>query len=131
MKPPCVTVVKYLLPAVRVLVTKELIERYNLRRIEASERMELTPAAITQYFKGERGATLADEVAQSKNAMEMIAKLAEVLAKKEVDSEEVIEKLCRICTIIRNEGTLCKLHRRDLPKLTGDCRCISYASTLE
>lgn len=130
MKPPCVTVVKYLLPAIRVLVTKELIEKYNLRRIEASEKMELTPAAITQYFKGERGTTLADEIAQSKNAMEMITELAEVLAKNEADSEEVIEKLCRICTIIRNEGTLCKLHKKDLPKLTEYCKCVSYASAL-
>lgn len=130
MKPPCVTVVKYLLPAIRVLVTKELIEKYNLRKIEASEKMELTPAAITQYFKGERGAIMANEIAQSKNAMEIITKLTEILAKNEVDSEEVIEKLCRICAIIRNEGILCKLHRKDLPKLTGDCKCASYASTL-
>jgi len=33
LKPPCVIVVKYLLPAIRVLVTKELIEKHNMRKI--------------------------------------------------------------------------------------------------
>lgn len=35
---------------------KELREKYNMRKIDASTRIELTTAAITQYFKGERGA---------------------------------------------------------------------------
>lgn len=123
MKPPCVTVVKYLLPAIRVLVTKELIEKYNLRKIDASEKMKLTPAAITQYFKGERGATLAYDIMQSKNAMNVISELAETLAKEKVDPEEVIEKMCRICSIVRNEGAICELHRKDLPKLDDECEC--------
>ncbi|MBC7129760.1 transcriptional regulator [Candidatus Bathyarchaeota archaeon] len=123
MKPPCVTVVKYLLPAIRVLVTKELIEKYNLRKIDASEKMELTPAAITQYFKGERGSTLAYEITRSKNAMKMISELAETIAKEEANPENLIEKLCEICTIIRNEKTICKLHIKDLPKLNEQCKC--------
>jgi len=122
LKPPCVIVVKYLLPAIRVLVTKELIEKHNMRKIEASERMELTPAAITQYFKGERGTTLAKEIARSKEAMKMISKLAETLAKGDATPESVIRKLCEICAAIRYEGGICKLHQEDLPTLK-ECKC--------
>ncbi|MEM1538879.1 MAG: hypothetical protein QXW82_01460 [Candidatus Bathyarchaeia archaeon] len=120
MKPPCVVVVKYLLPAIRVLVTKELIEKYKMRKIDASEKMELTPAAITQYFKGERGATLAREIAQSKEAMKMITEFAEILAKDNIPAEEIIEKLCEICTTVRHEKVICKLHQKDLPNLDED-----------
>jgi len=42
--------------SIRVMVMKELREKYNMRKIDASTRIELTTAAITQYFKGERGA---------------------------------------------------------------------------
>ncbi|MEM3580740.1 MAG: hypothetical protein QXH40_02805 [Candidatus Bathyarchaeia archaeon] len=122
MKPPCVIVVKYLLPAIRVLVTKELIEKHNMRKIEASEKMELTPAAITQYFKGERGATLANEIAQSEEAMKMISKLAENLAREDATPENVIERLCEICATIRYERVICKLHQEDLPTLK-ECKC--------
>ncbi|MEM2910895.1 MAG: transcriptional regulator [Candidatus Bathyarchaeia archaeon] len=124
MKPPCVTVVKYLLPAIRALVTKELIEKYNLRKIDASEKMELTPAAITQYFKGERGTALAREIEHSTEAMEMISKLAEILARSDTSAEEIIEKLCEICTTVRYEKVICKLHQKDLPNL-NECKCVT------
>lgn len=109
--------VKYLLPAIRVLVTKELIEKYNLRKIDASSKMELTPAAITQYFKGERGTILAGEITHSKETMEMVSKLAEILAGDNFSAEDLIEKLCKICTTVRQEGIICKLHQKDLPSL--------------
>ncbi|MEM3727727.1 MAG: hypothetical protein QXF75_00825 [Candidatus Bathyarchaeia archaeon] len=121
---------KYLLPAIRVLVTKELIEKHNMRKIEASEKMELTPAAITQYFKGERGATLTNEIAQSEEAMKMVSKLAETLARKDATPESVIEKLCEICATIRYEGVICKLHQEDLPTLK-ECRCATCYSSPE
>jgi len=124
MKPPCVVVVKYLLPAIRVLVTKELIEKYNMRKIEASEKMELTPAAITQYFKGERGSMLTSQIERSHEVMKMISKLAEALAKEEATPETIIEKLCEICTAIRYEKVICKLHQEDLPTLDA-CKCVT------
>lgn len=127
MKPPCVIVVKYLLPAIRVLVTKELVEKYNLRKVDASAKMELTPAAITQYSKGERGTALAQEIAHSKEAMDMISKLAETLAKNDVSVENVIEKLCVICTAVRYEKVICKLHQKDLPNLE-ECKCVTCQS---
>ncbi|MBS7636435.1 hypothetical protein KEJ37_03705, partial [Candidatus Bathyarchaeota archaeon] len=130
LKPPCVVVVKYLLPAIRVLVTKELIEKHNMRKIEASEKMELTPAAITQYFKGERGATLANEIAQSEEAMKMISKLAEILTGEDATPESVIEKLCEICATIRYEKVICKLHQEDLPTLK-ECRCTTCYPSLK
>ncbi|MCS7096305.1 MAG: hypothetical protein RMK50_04515 [Nitrososphaerota archaeon] len=125
MKPPCVVVVKYLLPAIRLLVTKELVEKYNLRKIDASERMELTPAAITQYFKGERGTIIVQEIAQSRGAMELVSELAELLAKaEEVPADRIIEKVCKICSSIRYEKVICKLHQKDMPSLE-ECRCPS------
>lgn len=122
MKPPCVIVVRYLLPAVRVLVMKELIEKYDIRKIDASAKMELTPAAITQYLKGERGTIFADEISRSGEIMEMISKLAETLAKDDAPIEGVIEKLCGICTTIRSERIICELHQKDLPALK-ECKC--------
>lgn len=123
MKPPCVVVVKYLLPAIRLLVTKELIEKYKMRKIDVSEKMELTPAAITQYFKGERGAIMVQEIAQSKDAMELISELVELLAKtEEVPSDRIIEKICKICSNVRHEKVICKLHQKDMPGLE-ECKC--------
>lgn len=117
MKPPCVTVVKYLLPAIRVLVMKELIETHKMRKIDASDKMDLTPAAITQYLKGKRGSMFVDEIEESQVAMRMVSKLSDALAKNDASLENIIERLCDICTSIRSEGIVCKLHQKDLPAL--------------
>lgn len=117
MKPPCVTIVKHVLPAIRVLVVKELIEKYHMRKVDASAKMELTPAAITQYLKGERGTTFIDEVLRSEKAASDISKLAEILAKNDVPMESVIERICDICDTIRSKEVLCELHQKDLPIL--------------
>lgn len=130
MKPPCVIVVKYLLPAIRVLVTKELVDKHNMKKIEASEKMELTPAAITQYFKGERGTILVKEIARSEETMEMISKLAEAIAREDATPESVIERLCEICAAIRYEKVICKLHQEDLPTLK-ECKCATCNPSLE
>jgi len=123
-KPPCVTVVKYLLPAIRVLVMKELIEKHSMRKIDASAKMELTPAAITQYFKGDRGTMFINELSQSDETMKMVSELAETLARNDAPIESVIEKLCGICAAVRSEGVICNIHQKDLPALK-ECKCVT------
>lgn len=122
MKPPCMIIVKHVLPAIRVLVAKELMENYGMRKIDASAKMELTPAAITQYFKGERGASFLVDMAKSEETMKRVSKLAETVARSDSSVEEVIEQLCRICETIRAEKLLCELHREELPTLQ-ECKC--------
>ncbi|MGB9675806.1 MAG: transcriptional regulator [Candidatus Bathyarchaeales archaeon] len=122
MKPPCMIIVKHVLPAIRVLVAKELMEKYGMRKIDASEKMELTPAAITQYSKGERGASFIGDMAKSEETMKRISKLAETIAKSDSPVEEAIEQLCGICETIRAEELLCELHREELPALQK-CKC--------
>lgn len=123
MKPPCVVVVKYLLPTIRVLVMKELMEKHNMRKIDASAKMELTPAAITQYSKGERGTAFINEIAQSEEMSKMISELADALAKSDASSEVILEKLCEICTSVRSERIICELHQKDIPTLK-ECKCV-------
>jgi predicted transcriptional regulator len=122
MKPPCVIIVKHVLPAIRVLVMKELIEKYDMRKVDASAIMELTPAAITQYLKGKRGTMFIHEVLQSEETIKRISKLAETLARKGASMEDVMEQLCGICETIRSEELICKLHQQELPALK-ECKC--------
>jgi len=114
--------VKHVLPTIRVLVMKELIEKYNVRKIDASAKMELTPAAITQYLKGERRGSFLNEVLQSEETMKRVSILAETLARNGAPIESVIEQLCGICATVKSEEIICKLHQKDLPALK-ECKC--------
>jgi len=116
-------VVQYVLPAIRVLIMRNLIEKHNIRKIDASVKMELTPAAITQYMKGERGAVLVDKIAKSKKTVKILSELTEALAKGDVPAETMMNKLCNACLTIRSEGIICELHQKDLPSLK-ECKCV-------
>lgn len=115
-------VVQYVLPAVRVLIMRNLIEKYHMRKIDIAAKMELTPSAITQYVKGERGTTFVDRIVKSEKTMKILSELAEALAKDNVPAETLIDKLCKACITIRSEGIICRLHQRDLQALK-EYRC--------
>jgi predicted transcriptional regulator len=118
-KPPCMIVVQYVLPTLRALVMKDLIEEHGMRKIDVSKRMELTPAAITQYIKGDRGGTFADRIVKSKRAMKVVSDLAEALAKGSISAEDTIGRLCEACSAIRADGIMCAVHKEEAPGLRG------------
>nr|MDO8098548.1 hypothetical protein [Candidatus Njordarchaeota archaeon] len=117
MKPPCMIVVQYVLPTVRALVMTDLIQQHGMRRIDASRKMELTPAAITQYMKGERGKAFTKQLLKSKKTMKIISELAKSLAKHDIPSDNMINRLCEVCNTIRAEGMICGLHKEESPSL--------------
>ncbi|RLI30067.1 transcriptional regulator [Candidatus Bathyarchaeota archaeon] len=120
MKPPCMTIVKHVLPAVRALIAKDLTEKHGLRKINAAKKLGLSPAALTQYQKGLRGRGFTEKILQSKNAMELITETAEALANGEAaSSESVMVKLCQICRTLRKEGIVCATHYKEFPELEG------------
>ncbi|KUJ92400.1 MAG: hypothetical protein XD40_2412, partial [Archaeoglobus fulgidus] len=54
MKPHCVMMVKYVLPALRAKVALELIDR-GYRVKDVADLLGLTQAAVSQYLKSKRG----------------------------------------------------------------------------
>lgn len=124
MKPYCVTVVKYVLPAMRVLITKELMEKYDLRKIDVAEKMSLTPAAVTQYSKGIRGSSCVEEISGSEEIMKKISELSGVIAADDkANFESVIDNMCEVCKLIRSEKLICKLHANEFSEsILDDCK---------
>ncbi len=110
-------VVQYVLPTLRSLVMNDLINEHGMRKIDVSRKMELTPAAITQYAKGERGKAFVDTVVKSKKAMRVVSDLSDALAKGTISAEDVINKLCEACGAIRADGMVCAMHEEEEPRL--------------
>lgn len=125
MKPPCIIVVRYVLPALRVLIARELVEKHGLSRVRVAEKMELTPAAITQYLKRVRGGKAIKMVEGSDEAMKIVSEMANDLVEGEASVYDVLEKICEACQIMRSKGLLCEMHKEILPALKKSevCEC--------
>lgn len=119
MKPPCVVVVRYVLPAIRVLTARELVERYELKRSEVAQKMGITPAAVTQYLEKARGGIAVGVVERSEEATGIISQTADALAKNEGSTCDVMVNICEICRAMRASGLICEMHKETLPALKG------------
>ena len=117
MKPPCVIMVTLVLPSVRAIIAKKLVDEYGLRKAEAVERVQLTRAAITQYYKGVRGSSNMKILDESKASRTLISDIAQDLASGERDILQILEKLCKLCRILRRSRLLCRFCQEMMPKL--------------
>lgn len=114
MKPPCIVVVSYVLPAVRAVTARRLMQRYGLKPSKVASRMGVTAAAITQYEKSMRGASFINALNGSKRISNAIDDLVDSVNNEGYLIDGLIRKLCSICQIVRSEGLICELHRDEL-----------------
>jgi predicted transcriptional regulator len=125
MKPPCMVVVQHILPAFRLEITRELVDKYGMRRSDAADKMGVTPAAVTQYLSRARGGSATTLLEGSSKVMELVGELSRDIATGESPLDVLLLKLCRACAATRSEGLICKLHKEAMPGLAEvrDCSC--------
>ena len=122
MKPYCEVMVASILPAMRSLITRELLTTYNLTQMEASELLGITQAAISQYNKESRGAKV-KILEKDKKIMKMIKKLAKKIARGNMSSLKINSEFCEICKEIRKRKLICQLHKDIYPSLAPCSEC--------
>ncbi len=95
MKTFCEIVVSDFLPAVRALVTKELINNYGMTQTEVARRMDMTQPAISYYIRELRGAKV-KVLRDNEKLMNLVKQVAAEISSgknKLVDMQEICKKL--------------------------------------
>jgi len=98
MRQPCELASHYVLPSLRFLLAKELIETYGLSQIEAAKKLGTTPAAISQYLSNKRGNKWLKEIAALANVKSAVTKTAFEIAGSKIDDADASRILCKLCT---------------------------------
>lgn len=125
MRPPCEVVVKEILPAIRAMLVKELIERHRLSQVEVARKLGITQPAVSQYLRMLRGAGRGG--ALLKSIEKHVRELANDIARTKLKRKQVIERYCVICRSMGQRELICLLHMRAAPYLRREgCRiCLS------
>ncbi len=89
-----------------------LINEYNMKQIEVSQRLGITQASVSQYITSVRGG---DDAFRNMfpEMKEYTKNIAERIASGE-DKEGQIALLCQICQQIREKETFCSYHKQIL-----------------
>jgi len=96
-------IVKYLLPAIRAKLVKELIDKHNFRSKDAAEILGLTQAAVSQYLSSKRGQLGIKLIENSEEAEHVIHEIVEKIVSGEFHVDEEVDCMCRLCEILKDE----------------------------
>jgi len=122
MKPFCEVIVTTILPAIRSIITKELLSTYHLTQKEAADLLGLTQPAISQYYGESRGFKVKLLEKQPK-IMRMIDDLTRKIAAGRLNAKEVQARFCSICKSVREAKTICRLHEDIYPSIVPCSEC--------
>ncbi|HDJ96677.1 MAG TPA: helix-turn-helix domain-containing protein [Candidatus Aenigmarchaeota archaeon] len=123
MKPFCEVIVTDVLPALRALVTYELMNTYGLNQVEIAKKLGITQPAISQYIKGLRGHKV-KILAKNESVMRMIRELSKEIANDSIRPREICMRFCEICKVVRKEKLICELHESKYPAIAPCDICL-------
>jgi hypothetical protein len=125
MKPYCEIVSQNLLPTLRALIAKRLIEKYGLTQQDAAMKLGLTQSAISQYKREIRGSKV-KMLEEDEIVGEKIEEFVDRVASGELDNAlRLLDAFCELCILIRRRGLICNLHLKSFPQLKGCEVCLN------
>lgn len=131
MKFPCEIVTRQMLPVLRALIAKELINKYGFTQTQAAVLLGVSQAAINYYLDSKRGRYM-KTIRGIKNLNKMAKDIAKHLSKGEINYPEMFKSICDLCMSLRKNGIICKIHEKDLPTLkTQSCRICSVMKKVQ
>jgi predicted transcriptional regulator len=116
MKHPQEIEVWYIIPAIRREMASIMKER-GLKNKEVAKALDVSDAAVSQYGKSKRGC----EVIFPKDVKERIELASERVIK---DPSKLVGETQAVCELVKDEGILCKVHRRVCKDLEECSICI-------
>lgn len=119
MKPYCEIVSQEVLPALRALIAKELMEKHKMTQGKVAEKLGVSQAAISQYYRAVRGSK-ANFLQNDKDIEQYIKRVAGRIASGELNYVSAMGEFCDVCKLVRKKKLICEMHRKGSEKLK-DC----------
>ena len=99
-KVPCENIIWHILPAIRKEFAKNLMKNYGLNQRQIAEILEISPAAVCQYFSNKRGGINIEDV----EILNEIDNSARIIF--ENGSTKLIDETCRICKLFKSKENI-------------------------
>jgi hypothetical protein len=112
---PCEIAVKSLVPSLKALIVKELVEKYGLKQDEVAEVLGISQSAVSKYTRKVRGYVI--NATQVKEVDFLVQKITLRVINGEYSKREFLRLFCRMCTLVRENGLMCELCRKSDRKL--------------
>jgi len=112
---PCEVSVKTVLPAVKAIMARSIVEKHGYNEKQAADLLGLSQSAISRYVGRERGANLL-AIESAQEVLTLIDEMVISLIKEPQNKSNVLELFCKTCIVVRQKGLLCPTCQEQMPK---------------
>jgi len=102
-RPPCELIVRYVLPTLRALIAKELIEKHKFSQVEVAKKLGTTQATISQYLCSKRGGKYLKQIESMQDVKTAVAEIAEGIATGKMSTTNATLHFCSVCKKLRRK----------------------------
>jgi predicted transcriptional regulator len=111
---PCEVGVKTVLPAVKALMARTIVEKHGMKEKQAADILGLSQSAISRYVTKARGNIIMLE--NVPEVHKLIDQMTTFLVYEPQKKKEILELFCATCETIRKKGLMCQLCKEKMHK---------------
>jgi len=112
---PCEVAAKSVVPAVRALITKELVEKHNLKQDEVAKILGISQSAVSKYTREVRGYVI--KVDEIEGIKPLIDKMVSLLVSGTCERQNFLKIFCQTCIAARKTGVMCRFCQKSEPNI--------------
>ena len=101
---------KSVIPAIRALVVKRLVEEHGMTQQQAAKLLGVTQPAVSKYLHQKRGAAI--RLNGIKEVDQATGEIANMVSSRKVKPLEVMSRIEAACTYVKRNRYMCDLHKR-------------------
>ncbi|HEX5921671.1 MAG: helix-turn-helix domain-containing protein [Nitrosopumilales archaeon] len=102
---------KLLIPAVRAILSKEMVIEKGLKEEEVARMLGITQAAVSNYLRGTRGDNeLISKLMSLSEIMSMIKEIGDDLSTNRAYTAKTLSKFIALCNYMRYSLIICDAH---------------------
>ena len=109
---------KSVIPAIRALIVKRLVEEHGMTQQEAAKLLGVTQPAVSKYLHEKRGAAI--RLTGIREIDLATTEIAEMVSSQKARPIEVMSKIEAACEYVRRNRYMCDLHKKLEPGMDTD-----------
>jgi predicted transcriptional regulator len=111
---PCEVGVKTVLPAVKAIMARTIVEKHGYNEKQTANLLGLSQSAVSRYVSRERG----DNLVSIEGAPDIIAMIDAMVLSIVNDPQnrpKLLDLFCQTCSAIREKGLMCPKCQTEMP----------------
>jgi predicted transcriptional regulator len=105
---------KSVIPAIRALIVKRLVEDHGMTQQQAAKLLGVTQPAVSKYLHQKRGAAI--RLGGIREVEEATTDIAKMVCSRKVKPMDVMSRIEEACDYVRRNRFMCDLHKRLEPE---------------